>query len=222
MSKKRILIVEDERLSAEYLKEIVIKNGYEVVDICSRGKDAIKAAIKYKPDLIFMDIMLKDNISGSEAALKIQTMIDTKIIFLTAHYEDEMLEYAIISNAANYILKPYTKEQVLIAIKLAFKNSKNNKIDSIALKNGLSYNFNLNKLYNNGIEINLNDKENSLIKYLCENIDTVISYKQCSIRVYGEDSKISALRALISRLNRKANFPLIETMRGIGYKICSK
>ena len=222
MSKGKILIVEDERLAAESLKEIVIRNGYEVVDICSRGKEAIKAAIKYKPDLIFMDIMLKDNISGSEAALQIQTMIDTKIIFISGHYDDEMLEYAIESNAANYITKPYQQKQIEVAIKIALKKQKNLPSNNlIKLKGGFIYDLNSFELLRNNVIINLNPKESSLIKYLCTNIDSVLTYKQCNNCLYGNEYKLNALRTIISRLHKKLGFNLIENINGVGYKISS-
>ncbi|HGZ70078.1 MAG TPA: response regulator, partial [Nitratifractor sp.] len=83
MDRKKILIVEDEVLTAQHLEMLIEDAGYSVVGICDRGERAIKEALRLKPDWIFMDVMLKDSISGSEAALKITTLIDTKIIFLT-------------------------------------------------------------------------------------------------------------------------------------------
>nr|MCH9741561.1 response regulator [Campylobacterota bacterium] len=61
-----ILIVEDERIPAEFLKSFLEYQGYKVIGICDRGEDAIQMAQQFKPDVIFMDIMLKDKTSGSE------------------------------------------------------------------------------------------------------------------------------------------------------------
>ena len=172
MSEKKILIVEDERISAEYLKEIVQNAGYNVVDICNKGADAIKSALHNKPDLIFMDIMLKDNISGSEAALKISSMIDTKIIFLTAYSDEEMLEYAIESKAVNYLIKPYREEQILVSLKVALGDSSYTQEQNIVeLENNYSCDIENDKLYQNSNEVLLKDKKIKVVTLLCKNIN---------------------------------------------------
>ncbi len=223
MSKKNILIVEDERISAEYLKEIVQEAGYNVVDICDKGADAIKSALHNKPDLIFMDIMLKDNISGSEAALKISSMIDTKIIFLTAYSDEEMLEYAIDSKAVNYLIKPYREEQILVALKVALGESNFGKEkNKIELENNFLCDINSGKLYHFSSEVPLKEKKLKVVTLLCKNIDQTVPYKQIIDTVYEKDAKVSALRTLISRLNKKLNYNLIENVSGVGYKINSK
>lgn len=223
MSKKNILIVEDERISAEYLKEIVQEAGYNVVDICDKGADAIKSALHNKPDLIFMDIMLKDNISGSEAALKISSMIDTKIIFLTAYSDEEMLEYAIDSKAVNYLIKPYREEQILVALKVALRESSyTEEQNRVELENNYVCDIKDGKLYHFSSEVPLKEKKLKVITLLCKNIDQTVPYKQIIDTVYEKDAKVSALRTLISRLNKKLNHNLIENVSGVGYKISSK
>ena len=221
--KKNILIVEDERISAEYLKEIVQEVGYDVVDICDKGADAIKSAIHYKPDLIFMDIMLKDNISGSEAALKISSMIDTKIIFLTAYSDEEMLEYAIDSGAVNYLIKPYREEQILAALKVALRQSTYKEEQSeVELQCNYKCNLKNGKLYQFSSEVPLKEKKLKIIALLCKNIDQTVPYKQIIDTIYSKEAKLSALRTLISRLNKKLNYNLVENVSGTGYKISSK
>ena len=223
MSKGDILIVEDEAFAANDLQSILESNGYRVVDICSRGKEAIKSAIYHKPDLIFMDIMLKDGLSGSEAALEISNRIDTKIIFLTSYYNDEMAEYAIESNAASYIMKPFNEPLILANLKLALKESMFKKPKHlIELKDGFIFDLEKNILIKNEKEIVLKQKAKDILKILVENIDTPVTYKEILDFVYGDESNKSTLRAYISRLNRSLNYTLIENISGIGYKISSK
>lgn len=225
MEQKRILIVEDEILTAQHLAMVVEEAGYKVVCICDRGECAIREALRLKPDLIFMDIMLKDNISGSEAALKITTLIDTKIIFLTAYSDDEMIEYAIDSKAVNYIIKPFSQEQIITALKLAFMlPSEENRLpsDTVLLPNGYSFNLKTkNLLKNTGESVPLRGKKRELLHALIKNIDSVVPYKQLIEILYGQESSISALRTQISRLNKALGFTLIENVNGIGYKISS-
>ena len=223
MHGKNILIVEDERISAEYLKEIVQDAGYNIVDICDKGADAIKSAIHYKPDLIFMDIMLKDNISGSEAALKISSMIDTKIIFLTAFSDEEMLEYAIDSGAVNYLIKSYREKQILVALKVALQETTyTNKLEEVELNGNYRCNIRDGKLYHFSSEVPLKEKKLQIIALLCKNINQTVPYKQIIDITYGNRVKISALRTQISRINKTLNYNLIKNVSGIGYKINSK
>ena len=71
MPKTNILIVEDENIVAKDIQTSMKKLGYTVVGICSNGNDAIQSAEANKPDLILMDIMLKGDMSGIEAAEQI-------------------------------------------------------------------------------------------------------------------------------------------------------
>ena len=120
-SNKSILIVEDELISAEYLKEMLENDGYRVLNIVDSAEEAISQYKSINPDLVLMDIMLKGNISGSEAALKIkQYNSEAKIIFLTAYATDEMLNYAVEAEAYGYLMKPYREKEILATIKLAF------------------------------------------------------------------------------------------------------
>jgi len=223
MSEKTILIVEDEVLTAQHLQMLIEDAGYKVVGICDRGEQAIKEALHLKPDLIFMDIMLKDSISGSEAALKITTLIDTKIIFLTAYSDEEMVEYAIESKAVNYIIKPFSQEQILTALKLAFtieQHSPKSSDSVVLLPYGYSYNIQTKTLFkSSGESIVLRKKKRNLVHELVKNRGTVVSYKQLMEVVYGQESAMSALRTQISRFNRTLGVPLIENVNGVGYKI---
>ena len=221
--KTSILIVEDERIPAEFLKEVLEKEGFSVVGICDTGAGAIEQARKLVPDVIFMDIMLKDNITGSEAALNISSQIKTKIIFLTAHSDDEMIEYALNVGAVNYLIKPYKEKQILTALKLALnikdEPQEKKKKEFINFNNGYSYNTINEKLYLNNIEVTLGIKSTKLIKCLCKNIGITVSKEELSLFIYDDIIETSTVRAMISRFNKSLNYNMIENSNGLGYKI---
>jgi DNA-binding response OmpR family regulator len=211
----------DERIPAEFLKEILEKEDYEVVAICDTGAGAIEQAGKLLPDVIFMDIMLKDKISGSEAALEISSQIKTKIIFLTAHTDSEMIEYALDVGAVNYLIKPYKEKQILTALKLALnrKTENKDKTDAITLANGYFYSFLDKRLYLNNKEVNLGLKSTQLIQCLCKNIDRTVSSEELSLFIYDDLKQTSRIRTLISRLNKTLDCNIVENSNGLGYKI---
>ena len=223
-SKANILIVEDEKIPAEFLKEILEMHGFNVVGISTKGADAIKTAIKLKPDVVFMDIMLKDNVSGSEAAVKISSSIETKIIFLTAHSDTEMIEYALDAGAINYLIKPYKEKQIIAALQIAL-NYNNTVIQKqekqIKLQNGYSYEYENMSLVHLNEEVEIGLKSIKLIDYLCKNINRTISNEELLQHLYGTKQNASTLRALISRLNKTLGYALIQNNSKIGYKISS-
>jgi len=121
--KKRVFIAEDDLLSAEYLKQILQKAGYEVSGVADNAEETIEECKRSRPDAILMDIMLKGRVTGTEAALEIsRTLPSCKIIFITAYAEKEMIEYAEMSKAYAYLMKPYREKEILATIELLAKN----------------------------------------------------------------------------------------------------
>ena len=94
MDKIKILVVEDEIIVAMELKQQLETMGYEVVGTAASGKEAIEVALEKNPDVILMDIMLKGEMDGIEAAEKIHNYQDTHIIYTTAYSDKEILERA--------------------------------------------------------------------------------------------------------------------------------
>ncbi|WP_296889949.1 response regulator [uncultured Methanobrevibacter sp.] len=104
---KSILIVEDESIIALNLKYDLEDLGYEVIDIVDTGDDAIDKAVEYRPDLTVMDINLKGDINGIQAAKKILAL-DLAVIYLTANTDDITFNEATSTSPASaFIPKPY-------------------------------------------------------------------------------------------------------------------
>ena len=104
---KSILIVEDESIIALNLKMDLEDLGYTVINIVDNGDDAIYNAVEHRPDLTIMDINLKGNINGIQAAKKILAL-DLAVIYLTENSDDITFNEATsTSPASSFILKPY-------------------------------------------------------------------------------------------------------------------
>src|SRR5215831_87527 len=118
MSKKRILIVEDEALTVLALKHELAELGYEIAGDASTAADALRAAEDNRADLVLMDIQLDGGISGIAAAA-IRGHLDIPVVFLTAHASAETVARAVESGAFGYLLKPYTVPELKAAIEIA-------------------------------------------------------------------------------------------------------
>ena len=119
MSAKSILVVEDEVLVARDIKARLIRMGYDVLDTASRGVEAIEKALRLKPNLVLMDINLRDEMDGVEAAIKIRELYDVPVIFCTAYSNEDTLERAKVSEPYGYVLKPFDNRELEINIEIA-------------------------------------------------------------------------------------------------------
>ncbi|MEA3293437.1 MAG: response regulator [Euryarchaeota archaeon] len=123
MEKARILIVEDEAIVAEDLENLIIDFGYEMVGSVVGADDAIQQAIEHRPDLILMDIVLKGNKNGIDAANEIKDMLKIPIIFLTAYSDLKLIEEAKNTEPYAFIIKPFQDRQVIASIEMALSRS---------------------------------------------------------------------------------------------------
>ncbi len=119
MEKKKILIVEDERIIAEDINRILRRYGYSVVGIASSGEQAIASAKKLKPDIILMDIVLSGSISGIDAAQKINEERLIPIIYITSYMDINNLQSVKDTETFAYIMKPFSERELFVAIELA-------------------------------------------------------------------------------------------------------
>ncbi len=83
------------------------------------GHDAVKKAGETKPDLVLMDIMLKGEMDGIDAAQQIRDLYDIPIVYLTAYFDDETLERAKVTEPFGYILKPFEDMGIQSVIEMA-------------------------------------------------------------------------------------------------------
>ena len=119
MSKARILLVEDEPITAMDAQRRLLRLGYEVAGRCDAGMDAISKAKELQPDVILMDINLRDDMDGITAAEIINKDKKTPIIFVTASSDDQTLERAKITEPFGYLLKPIKERELQITIEVA-------------------------------------------------------------------------------------------------------
>ncbi len=141
MSKSRILVVEDEAIVAMGIKQKLEDLGHQVLGIVFTGEDAVKRALETKPDVILMDIVLKGNMDGVEAAIKIRNHLDVPVIYLTAYSDDEVLKRARITEPYGYILKPFKKSEVNANIEMALYKHQAEKKKSESIKNQIIADF---------------------------------------------------------------------------------
>jgi CheY-like chemotaxis protein len=116
MSNLQILVVDDERLIAAAVQEMLKLLGHSVAGIAVSGEEAIQKAASMRPDLVLMDIRLKGEMDGIEAAAAIRAEYGIPIVFLTAHADAAVRERAEATDPYGYIVKPFKVADIRAAI----------------------------------------------------------------------------------------------------------
>jgi two-component system, LytTR family, response regulator LytT len=125
MSKVNILVVEDESIVAKDIQNSLRRLGYNVPTTLSTGEEAILEAEQQKPDLVLMDIMLKGELSGIEAADQIRNRFHIPVIYLTAYADESTLAKAKVTEPYGYIIKPFKEIDLHTTIEMAlYKHGK--------------------------------------------------------------------------------------------------
>jgi putative two-component system response regulator len=119
MDKLKIFILEDELITAESIKVSLTRSGYAVTGIAGSGEAALKELEKNPPHLVLVDIRLKGNMDGIEAARHITGRFGIPVIYLTAFADSEILERAKLTESYGYLIKPFDDRELSSNIEIA-------------------------------------------------------------------------------------------------------
>jgi two-component system chemotaxis response regulator CheY len=120
MSKKRILIVDDSLYMRTIIKDTLTANGYEVVGQASNGETAIDLALDLEPDLITLDNILPDMLGLDILKTLRAESLSSKILIISAVGQQSVIQEGLKLGAEDYIVKPFTSEQLIDAVQRAF------------------------------------------------------------------------------------------------------
>jgi PAS domain S-box-containing protein len=124
MKAATILVVEDEAIVANDLQSRLIGMGYSVPTTSASGQDALQKAKLLTPDLALMDIRLKGEMDGIEAAEQLRDLFDIPCVYLTAYTDDDTLRRAKITEPYGYLVKPFEERELHTAIEMALYRHK--------------------------------------------------------------------------------------------------
>ena len=219
----RILVVEDEKKVASFIKK-GLEEEYYAVDIALDGREGLKLAESEEYDLIIMDIMLPfiDGITLLKEIRKRE--ITVPILMLTVKDSIKDKVEGLDAGADDYLTKPFAFEELLARLRVLLR--RNEKLKSTKLKVGdLVLDLQSHRVIRNNLEIILTPKEYSILEYLMRNANKVVSRTKLIEHVYDYhfDTETNIIDVYINKVRTKVdtNFEkaLIHTIRGIGYII---
>lgn len=227
MSKRKILIIEDEVKLGRFVELELKYEGYEV-DVCHDGREGLNRALENDYDLILLDVMLP-SLNGMEVLRRIRQVNDVLVIMLTAksHVTDKVMGLDI--GADDYMTKPFAIEELLARIRVSFKRKGDiNKIEedfSITKVGNLCVDDKKHKVTYDDEVIELTKKEFDLLKYLMDNKGIVLTRDMIVRNIWGYDyigdtNVVDVyIRYIRSKIDSKFKINLIHTVRGVGYTI---
>jgi len=221
----KILIVEDDEKLARFVELELLHEGYEILK-ADNGRSGLEIAEKGEVDLVLLDIMIPQ-INGLEVLRRIRKTSDLPVIMLTAR--DAVMDKVsgLDAGADDYITKPFAIEELLARIRTALKKrtvieKRDTDIVSCRL---LSLDKIRHKVIYDNTEIELTNREFSLLKILMENKNIVLSRdilmeKVCGYDYIGETNVIDVyIRFLRTKIDDLYKTKIITTVRGVGYVI---
>ncbi|GIN72693.1 DNA-binding response regulator [Bacillus sp. J14TS2] len=218
-----ILIVEDEQILREVLKDYFLNENFHVLE-ANDGKKALQLFDSERVDLIILDIMLP-KLDGWSVCRRIRKTADVPIIILTARVEEEDTLLGFELGADDYVTKPYSPAILLARAKrLLQSRQQKSAVEEQQVKpaNGISINMAARSVLVDDQSINLTHTEFEILFYLMQNEGIVITREQLIIKVWGyeyagDDRTINThIRNIRTKLGDKAD--AIKTIVRLGYK----
>lgn len=218
----RILLVDDEPDVLEFLSYNLVKDGFQVTT-ASNGKDGIKKALKFKPHLIILDVMMP-KADGIETCLEMKQIPELShvlILFLTARGEDYSQIAGFEAGADDYVTKP-VKPKVLISRIRALLRRYSEEGESEPLLQFKDFSIDRERYVVNqdGREIILPKKEFQLLLLLTSKPNKVFSREEIFAQVWGNNVIVGdrTIDVHIRKIREKLKTDSIRTVKGVGYK----
>lgn len=219
----KILIVDDEKMIRNVVKEYAEFEGYETAE-AENGMEAVEMCRKEDFDMIVMDIMMP-RLDGYSAVKEIRKTSQTPVIMLSARGEEYDKLFGFEIGVDDYVIKPFSPKELLARIKAVLKRGSAQdegvKIEKISFE-GLEINVTGREVTIDGVTAQLTPKEYDLLFFLVRNKGIALSREKLLEEVwgydfYGDDRTVDThIKMLRSSLGEYRKF--IVTLRGMGYK----
>lgn len=223
----KILIVEDEASFSEALEFLLGKEGFSIVTAAT-GTEALRKFEQGGIDLVLLDLMIPE-ISGIEVCRQIRAKSKVPIIMLTAKDSEVDKVVGLEIGADDYVTKPYSSRELVARIRAVLRRNGNDEVEQhsgVLTVSGVRMDVDRHQVSVNGNPVSLPLKEFELLEFLMRNAGRVLTRMQLIDRVWGSDyvGDTKTLDVHIKRLRAKieidpANPTLIQTVRGLGYKM---
>ncbi len=217
----RILIVEDEKKTAAYLKKGLSESGF-VVDVAEQGEDGLHLARTGDYDLILLDVMLPQQDGWSVLIEMRRSGKQTPILFVTARDSIQDRVKGLELGADDYLVKPFAFSELLARVRSILRRGPARQPEIVRIAD-LEIDLIRHRALRGGTRLDLTPKEFALLSLLARRAGEVLSRTVISEQIWDMnfDSDTNVVDVAVRRLRSKADDPfakkLIHTVRGMGY-----
>lgn len=218
-----ILVVEDEPLLAEAIREFLAGSGYRV-SVVRAGDEAVREAQQSPPDLVILDLMLP-GLDGLEVCRRLRAVSDVPIIILTARNQEADRVLGFEGGADQYVAKPVGMYELLVRVRAALRREARTPHTKI-VGGEVVIERTARRAWVRGREVALTQVEFALLEALLRRAGQVSSRRDLLHEVwgpqfFGDDKTLDVhIHRLRSKIERDPAHPvLIETVRGVGYRL---
>lgn len=218
----RILVVEDDRDIARFVKKGLLENGY-TVDVNFDGETGVHAVLQRYYDLVVLDIMLP-KMDGREVLRKMRGMeIHTPVIFLTAKDSDEDIVQGLDLGADDYLVKPFSFNELLARVRAVLRRGKTVGPTSKLQVADLVLELDGHRVFRENSKIELTPKEYALLEFFMRHPGQIITRTMISEKIwdYHFDTSTNVVDVHVSHLRNKIDkdfeHKLLHTVKGVGY-----
>lgn len=218
----KILIVEDELKTGDYLRQGLTEAGF-TVDLTRDGADGLHQAISEDYDLIILDVMLPKLNGWQVLEMLRKADKETPVLFLTARDEVGDRVKGLELGADDYLVKPFAFSELLARIRTILRRGKSNSEVTYLQISDLELDMLRRRAQRGGQKIELTAKEFSLLELLMRRKGEVLSRSLIASQIWDMnfDSDTNVIEVAMRRLRNKVDDPfptkLIKTVRGMGY-----
>jgi DNA-binding response OmpR family regulator len=220
MTKKKILLLEDDLTLNETVTEYFQEQGYEV-DAVDDGLEALDKIYENSYDILLLDVKVPQ-MSGFDLLKEVRSRdIPTPAIFITSLNSIDDLSVGYESGCDDYIRKPFVLKELLMRVETILKrNFFHNSSEKIEISENAYYDISANVLYVDESEMTLNNKESKLLKLFLQNQNQVLSHERIydSLWDYDETYSEASLRTYIKNLRKILGKEKIVSIKKQGYK----
>lgn len=229
MARKTILIVEDEKPIRDMVAFALGRGGYDMIE-AGDVAEAFEQMSHKLPDLVLLDWMLP-GASGIEFARRMkrdELTRDVPVVMLTARGEEEDKVNGLEAGADDYITKPFSPRELMARIKAVLRRSSPEDEGGIIEIAGLQIDPESHRVTGGGVDIDVGPTEFRLLTFFMTHPERVFSRAQLLDRIWGRNAYVEERTVDVHILRlRKALMPtgfesLIQTVRGVGYRLSSK